>query len=183
LDVSKKEWEFYEQGFNDLCIIKAGSQEFKIDKKKLMASSSVLERMLKSGSKDAQAGIIRMENTSPKAVQSLIKFLHVHTLESPNEFISELYELADEYEIVDLKEKCSQILLGELHEDNVYERLVLSFKHEDEEFKGNILGYLKSNPAQFKGIIRSDAWANLILNDKQLAEEISDEVFKTLGLC
>jgi len=68
-----------------------------------------------------------MNDTIPAVVQAFVKYLHVHDVENSDEEVFGLYLLADKYEIVDLKEKCSRILIGKLDKENILDLLIMAF--------------------------------------------------------
>jgi len=179
--IAEKEWLFYQEGFTGPCIIEVGDQKFEIDKKKLMAHSPVFDRMFKSGMKEAQTGKVTLSDTTPIIIQALVKYLHVHYIEDLDEEALGLYFLADKYEITDLKDKCSRVLIGELNEGNILDRLIMAFRHSDKAFKEGVLDYLADRPGSFKEIMKSDEWRTFINDNMQLSREMIDEAFKSMN--
>jgi len=175
--IGKKEWSLYQEGFTGLCIIKVSDQKFE----RLMAHSIVFDRMLKSGTKEEKAGTITLKETTPSIVQSFFKYLHVHEVENSDEEALELYFLAHKYEIVDLKKKCSQILVGKLDEHNILDRLITAFRFKDIAFKRGVLDYLADRPGPFTKIMKSDEWPKFIADNMLLSREIVDEAFKSMN--
>lgn len=177
----EKEWALHQEGFTGLCIVEVGDQKFEVEKKRLMAHSIVFDRMFKSGMKEARTGTITLNDTTPTIFQALVKYLHVHNIEDSDEDALGLYFLADKYEIIDLKEKCSQTLIGKLNEDNILDYLIMAFQHNDKMFKQGILDYLADRPGSFKEVMKSEEWSKFTTDDLQLAREIIDEAFKSMN--
>jgi len=180
VEIQKSEWEFYEQGFKGSCMIKVNGQEFQIDKKKLMAHSPVFESMFKSGTQENN--VIQMEDVTPSTVNALIKYLHLHDISNLEGDAYGLYHLAKKYQIDDLQEKCSAILIEGLNSDNLFERMVIAFKHEDPSFKQGVLDYLIGRPENFKQIMISGKWKKLMDDNLEMSHEIINEFFKVMKL-
>jgi len=178
--IDTKEWKFFDGGFADWCTIRVSNHDFKIGKNKVMAFSSVFEAMFKSGMQEARTGIIMMNDTSPKAIQAMIKYVYTQKVTVSKEDAFELYSLADKYDIEGLKVKCSRILINGLNINNAFDYLALSINHNDEAFKQRVLDYLTSNMSdeKFKELILSPKWVKLLNEEKQVAREIVDEIFK-----
>jgi len=180
-EIDEKEWSLHQEGFTGPCIIEVGNQKFEVEKKKLMAHSIVFDRMFKSETEKEQTGTITLNDTTPTIVQSLVKYLHVHTIEDSEEKVLGLYFLAEKYEITGLKEECSRVLMDKLDKDSILDRLIMAFLHNDKVFKRGIFDYLADRPGSFKELIKSDEWYKFITNNMQLSREIIDEAFDSMN--
>jgi len=170
------------QEFKDPCIINAGNQYFQVDKQKLMSQSAVFERIFKSGIQEARDIIIPMEDVAPKTVNAFIQYLHLHKISNLGEEAVGLYKLAGDYQVSDLQKKCAEILVDGLNSDNLFERMVIAFKHEDPGFKQGILNYMIGHPGDFKQIMISSKWKKLMDENLEMSHEIVKEFFKVMKL-
>jgi hypothetical protein len=181
-DIKKKEWALYQEGYKDSCVIQVGDQKFPIEKKKLMTISAVFERIFKSEVQKTQARVIQMDEVSSATVDVFIQYLHLYDLANLDGEAFGLYKLAHTYEIADLKKRCSTILLDDLNSDNVFDRMVLAFKHNDPILKRGVFDYLADRPVNFKQIMISSEWKEFMNVNVELSHEIINEFFKIMNL-
>ncbi|GFY76919.1 hypothetical protein TNIN_131481 [Trichonephila inaurata madagascariensis] len=85
-----------------------------------------------------------------------------------------LYEAADKYEILALREKCSAFLEDHLSHTNVCDALVLADIHQDNDFKDVVQTYIIDHN---NGVFRSEEWISLMKNNSELAAETMQKVW------
>jgi hypothetical protein len=179
-----KEWDFHEQGFSELCTIQVNDQHFKVGKDKLMAASPVFEKMFQhSDMEEAKTDTLKIVDSSPAVIQSLVKFLYIQPIDCSEKIALEVYTLADKYDIALLKKECTRMLVAGLNDENVFDRLILAFGCNDGVFKKEIFDYfaMRSSDETFKKVLKSDQWKKFAFENGKSSNEIIDEVFKTLN--
>lgn len=80
----------------------------------LAARSDFFEQIFSSKDAEKICEIANVENVSKKAFKKFLLYLYTEELESPRAFVSDFLELARKFKIMDLKEKCEEILAKQL---------------------------------------------------------------------
>lgn len=114
--------------------IKAGSQEFAVSKEMLAAKSSVFAAMFRHNYQESQMNQMRIEDFSIKTVRALATYFNEGIAED-NECIVELYELAEKYNIPDLKSACGEVIYKHLDETTAFKLLRLANGYLSEDLR------------------------------------------------
>lgn len=96
-----------------------GKKEFKVHKAILAASSPMLSSMFETGMTEKEAGMCEIKNIDPEIFSALVQF--AYTAELPynfTEIVQKLYEVADYYQMEDLKLRCEEEIEKNLKEEN-----------------------------------------------------------------
>jgi len=175
----EKLYSLHEHGITGDCVLKVENQSFKVSKLILMAHSEVFERTLSTEMKEEEA-IIRIDNVRPEAMQQFIKYLHLKKLDTLDNFVQEMFILADRYFVESLRIDCVKSLTRTLNKDNIIERLQLAFVYNIVELKNYALSLVTdySFDGNFQYILQSNEWRKLSNENKNLVNEIINAVFE-----
>jgi len=181
-DLREKLYSFYGRASSDNCTIQVGERIFNVSKSVLISRSNVFDCMFNSATKEALENKVTISDVGPETMECFIRYLYLGKLDNLKEMAKDLFYLADKYDVKDLKEECVESLSEGFNTDNVLERLQLAFKHNDEVLKQAILDYVcsKTSDGNFNYIMKTDEWTSLMLESKQLADEIVDAVFSKI---
>ena len=131
----KKEAEFFaNEKFSDFTL-KACDKEYKVHKFILAAQSSVFENLF---SAEEVEGVKIFENLATISKDTFEDFLFYfyNGSEIRNKVISmELFKLAAEFDVSDLKSQCEEIIFNQLNEENVIEVYNLGSQHGSDNLK------------------------------------------------
>ncbi|CAL1291018.1 unnamed protein product [Larinioides sclopetarius] len=166
----------YEEG--TLCDTKlqTATETFNAHKSILAARSSVFKTMFTTDMREKATDRVIIEDLEADTVSRMLMFLYSDKLEDPNwDRAKCLYFAADKYNIITLKQKCSDFLKNSLQLSNCCELLLLADKHKDEDLKKSVQDYM----AQYQGaILRTEKWMDLEKSNPILVIE----TFRTMCL-
>jgi hypothetical protein len=138
--------------------------------------------MLTGNSIEAQTGVVEMVDASYEAVQAFVEFMYLERTDKFEELITELFILADKYEVPSLKYKCVKHLNDAITNENVLERLSFGFYFMDAELKKAALQHIINieNAMNYRVLFSSQGWNELCVKSRELAQEISTAIFNKL---
>lgn len=123
--------------------IKCGGQYLKVHKIVLSARSEVFKTMLQTDMKEAQTGVIEMQDMDVNYFQDFIEFLYTGVIrELTFDKAKALYEAGDKYAVKNLVYQCSEYLQDILSPENAFESFTLADAHSDEKLKERIITYI-----------------------------------------
>ncbi len=140
----------------------------------LSSRSKVLDMILTNDSAEAQSGELIIKEFGPNAVYCFIAFLYSgklppHSMNSNVNLTSEVFQLAEKYQVHSLREACCDVLLQNMSHNNASDILCLA-----RMFK---IGHLEERAKEFvaneaKDVVKTDSWEELISSDPKVAGEI-----------
>lgn len=116
--------------FSDI-VLRLNTEEFAVHKCILASRSSKFEAMFESNLCEVKENKIQIDYQYPELFKLMLHWIYCGEIGFPED-VFELFELmllADEYLIVDLKEKCEEDILSKLDEVNVMKMLILTEQH------------------------------------------------------
>lgn len=125
-------YNLYSTGsYSDVTIRVNGKTEFKVHKCILASRSSKFECMLNSSFMEGCSNYVDIKDTSPELFRLLLMWIYVGEIKFPIDLLDvfKLMLLADEYMLIDLKEKCEEDIKINLDEQKVLDILLLAEKH------------------------------------------------------
>ncbi|GIY18664.1 hypothetical protein CDAR_11861 [Caerostris darwini] len=128
----------------------------------LSARSPVFRAMFTSDMKENVQQCVEIPDVDADTMREMLRYIYTDTvtdLQWKNAY--KLYEVADKYGILNLKENCSSVLRSYLLATNACEVLILSYLHEDVELKKAVQNYILNHE---KEIIISENWKDLMKN-------------------
>lgn len=104
-------------------------EEFKVHKKFLADASPYFSRLFVTNMKEARDNLSNDDNFEPETFKKILKFIYEAALpEHFEEDAKDLYEVADYYELLRLKEICEQEVHSQLCLENAMEMYCWAFK-------------------------------------------------------
>ncbi|CAL1262217.1 unnamed protein product [Larinioides sclopetarius] len=142
----------------------------------LSARSPVFKAMFSNDMKEKINECVDIEDLNDDTVSRLLRYIYSAEVEELN-WVSaaNLYEAADKYEILSLKDLCSSYLMSNLCENNACEALVLADLHQDEDLKGFVQNFILKHVGV---IINSEEWKQLEETNLKLVYETTCLKFK-----
>ena len=130
-----KEEEYFESGeFSDFTI-KVRGKEFKVHKFILAAQSPIFERMFKNEALEGEQTLKNASNISENAFVDFLRYFYNGGLIKNEDNAMELFDLASEFEVANLKSESVEIILKKLNESNVIEVYNLGHHHGSDKLK------------------------------------------------
>ncbi|GBL98958.1 Speckle-type POZ protein [Araneus ventricosus] len=162
----------YEEGV--LCDVHllAEGMTFPAHKNVLSARSSVFKLMFTQDEKVMNSKEVNLPDVDAASVRKMLKFIYtdvVNDLDSGSAL--SLYTAAACYELVPLKNECSEFLKDNLNLLNVFDVLILAEKHNDDELQKEAKDFVLNHD---EDLLRSDKWEFFKKNYKQLAFDIME---------
>jgi hypothetical protein len=131
---SSSTWKYLDETMilTDLTIITSCDEVLKAHKSILSARSDVFKAMFTNNTKENQTGVIEMKATLSNVVKDFLSFIYCDTssfrLKDAVGFETELYNVAEKYEIEDLKCICLEAIYEKL--DEYYAMEFIEFAHK-----------------------------------------------------
>lgn len=138
----KKLSKLQESGIQTDFVIKVGDEEFKVHKCVLAMHSSVFEAMFNTECEESRTNQLKVTRFEAAAVKDFIHFLYNGVIRSIENAV-DLFELADKYDIEDLKSDAKEIILENINDSNAFEVFNLSYLHSAEDLKLKAFGEIQ----------------------------------------
>jgi hypothetical protein len=139
--------------------------------------------MLSRNSIEAKTGAVEMFDANYEAVQAFVEFMYLESTDKFEELATELFVLADKYEVPSLKCKCVKYLNDTITNENVLERLIVGFYYMNAELKKAALQHIVNveNAMNYRVLFFSQGWIELCEKRRKLAEEITTAILDKLS--
>jgi len=137
----------------------------------LSARSDYFRRMFDAGMKEAETGVVDIEDVDVDIFRGLLRFIYSGILPPPSvETVTKLLVAAERYGLAPLKESCAEAIADDVTVDNACETLVLADTHACANLKKKCVETIKKN---WNTITKQDAWKE-VKKDAALLSEIVD---------
>ncbi|GFT19007.1 speckle-type POZ protein [Trichonephila clavipes] len=145
------------------------TKTFSAHKNILSARSPVFKAMFTNEMKEKIKESVNITDVDAGTMHRILLYVYTDILEDLClETASPLYEAADKYQILSLRNKCSAFLMASLSVNNVCNVLILADMHQDNELKYSVQDYILRND---KVIFCSSEWKHLMDTHVKLAAE------------
>ncbi|KAF8770279.1 BTB and MATH domain-containing protein 42-like [Argiope bruennichi] len=135
----------------------------------LGSRSPVFKAMFSSDMKERIKDSVEVEDLSEDTVSRMLRYIYSAEVgELEWAAATQLYEAADKYEILTLRDACSSYLKKNLCLNNACEALVLADLHQDGNLKSFVQDFILRHG---KDIINSEEWEHLMETNVKLAAE------------
>ncbi|GBM80967.1 TD and POZ domain-containing protein 1 [Araneus ventricosus] len=150
--------------------LKTATETFPAHTVVLSARSPVFKSMFLTDMREKTNKCVDIEDLDADTVRQMLLFMYKDTLDNLDyESAKSLYFAADKYNIVSLKQKCSNFLKQNLLYSNCCDILLLADKHQDLELKKTAQDCIAKND---EAVFSSDEWKNLEENHPRLTIDI-----------
>jgi len=156
--------------------IKCDGKEFYCHQFLLTARSPVFEAMFKNKMMEQQTRSIDIDDFTSDVVENMLIFIYSGTTPSVDMKAKELLNIADKYQLQQLKNSLGEKLVSILDNDNCFEYLALGDLFRVDGLKKTALTFLKRNS---KKILMKENWKVGLENlPSSLAWEVMEEIVK-----
>lgn len=132
------------QDFSDITIF-CKNREFKVHKQILAARSPVFNKMFSNNMKEKNTNEVHIENVTAEAMEITIKFMYSGYAEIPYDQLEEVLDLAEQYDLQDLKQFCEVKIEHNLDIEKSVKLLIMAYKYNLPEPTRKILIFIKRN--------------------------------------
>jgi len=156
--------------------IKCDGKEFYCHQFMLTARSPVFEAMFQSKMMEQQTRSIDIDDFTSDVVENMLIFIYSGTTPNVDQKAKELLNIADKYQLQQLKNSLGEKLVSILDNDNCFENLALGDLFRVDGLKKTALTFLKRNS---KKILKKENWKEGLENlPSSLAWEVMEEIVK-----
>ncbi|GFR00815.1 tdpoz3 [Trichonephila clavata] len=142
----------------------------------LCARSPVFKATLTNDMKEMIKGSVDIMDLDADTVRRMLSYMYTDSVEDLQwESALRLYEAANKYEILSLREKCSDFLENSLSLTNACDALLLADRHHDHDFKMIVQTYIIDRD---KCVFSSEEWKMLMIKNSELAAETMHKVWQ-----
>ncbi|CAL1288907.1 unnamed protein product [Larinioides sclopetarius] len=165
----------YEEGsFSDITL-QADSQSFPVHKNVLSARSPVFRAMFQSDMKEKTVDNIDIPDLGADTLQLVLLYIYTDSVKDLQwESAIDVYRAADMYELLALKEKCSDFLKSKLSFSNACSILTLADLHHDDDLQKTVLGFIIEHDDEILG---SEIWKHFKNENVKLAMESMERIY------
>jgi len=157
-------------------IIKCEGREFYCHQFILSARSPVFEAMLKTKMKELESGSIAIDDFSKNVVEKMLVYIYGGMVPNIDKDAKELLNIAEKYQLQQMKISLGEKLVSILDNDNCIEYLAVGDLLHVKKLKDAALMYFKQN---VNSIVNKENWKEGLNNlPAMLGWEIMEEVLK-----
>lgn len=151
-------------------ILKVANKEFLVHQNILMARSTVFEAMLSHDMTEKNEGVIDVPDCDPESMQEFLHYVYCGKVENWSSDIAlGLYYLADKYNIIPLKGKCTEFLKKSLSISTVCDIIQLALNHSDSDLLEHSTEYFLNHVSD---ILSTDGWMSFLNSNSVAANEL-----------
>lgn len=155
-------------------VITNGNHAVKVHAAILSARSSVFRKFFKDPSHNR---VFTIAHASAEGLQDMLSFIYSSFIKIKDmDRAEELYMLAHEYEIPDLREVCS-LYMSNCTVDRALRTLILADKNQDDQLRGSSIDFIVRNLSEVKS---DEKWQSFAEENVDLVSEIFSNVSSTL---
>ncbi|GBL99082.1 Speckle-type POZ protein-like B [Araneus ventricosus] len=149
--------------------LRTNTQTFSAHKLILSARSPVFRATFTHDMKENMNGCVDIEDLDSDTVRRMLEFMYTDSLEDLEwENAKNLYFAADKYQILSLRQKCSNFMKNNINPCNCSDVLLLSELHNDPDLKRIAQEYILKHD---KDIFASEEWSYFMENHLQISAE------------
>ncbi|KAF8789786.1 TD and POZ domain-containing protein 4 [Argiope bruennichi] len=162
-----------EEGDLSDVILRTRSKSFPAHKCVLSARSPVFKAMFKDMEEKASK-YVEIPDMDGDTLRDLLSYIYTNEVgELKWQSALKFYRAADEYELLDLKKKCSIFLRSHLSASNACAVLILADTHHDQRLRGTAKDFIINQRKEF---FTSDAWRSFKEENFKLYVEILEQM-------
>ncbi|KAJ8687313.1 hypothetical protein QAD02_023107 [Eretmocerus hayati] len=136
---------FFKKDFSDIILLGPSGHQYHAHKVVLSAWSPILHSMCLLG------GEIMVPDLTDKAIEGLLEFLYCESVSNLENIASELYVVANRYDLEKLKTQCLKSMsTTNLTVENAPDILIFADKHNMKDLKMRTMHYINQHAAQVK---------------------------------
>ncbi|GBM97269.1 hypothetical protein AVEN_75797-1 [Araneus ventricosus] len=122
-----------EEGLFSDIILRNDIQSFPVHKNILSARCPNFEALFRCGMLNKDSNVVELQNLDGSTLRHLLLYIYTDTLDNLRwKDALDLFSAAADYELTDLKRRCSAFLKAYLSKSNVFDVLSLAGEHQDE---------------------------------------------------
>ena len=127
-------------------------KEYKCHKVILASVSDVFQTMFKSGKfiESREKCVIAEKKASLDVFERFLRFIYNGTIQDLEKYAFELYQIADRYQVLSLREICSRFLQSCLNVENVLDALLMGYCSSDQNLEHGAMEMIVKHRGTFK---------------------------------
>jgi len=150
--------------------LKVGDKEFQAHKSVLAARSQVFDSMFSQNMLENISGVINISDCDADVFEAFLTFLYSGQLdEIPSSIVVGLYDIADKYDLPELKKECVKRLIIELSVDSVCDALRVAALHEEKELMETAKKFFVENTEE---ILDNPNWESFQKDHQKIGNEL-----------
>ncbi|GIY64655.1 TD and POZ domain-containing protein 3 [Caerostris extrusa] len=160
---------YSDRDFSDV-ELKMDAESFFAHKVVLSSRSPVFKAMFLSDMKETANNCVDITDLSSETLRQMLLFMYTDTLEDLTwASTKDLYSAADKYDIISLRQRCTQLLQKQLSTSNACEALVFADLHQNSELKKMVQNYIMTHGRE---IFCSNEWRSFLKENPLMAAEV-----------
>ncbi|KFM63341.1 TD and POZ domain-containing protein 5, partial [Stegodyphus mimosarum] len=140
--------------------------------------SPVFAKLLSAAMQEKESNKVTITDMDHNTLKNFLSFVHSDSMVFENvQDIVDLYEVADKYEVLDLKYECARDLIRNLRPQNVCNALLLADMHSDRALKYTCIFYIQEFLDE---VSETESWKSFMKNSPELADETMNFSFSEI---
>ncbi|XP_057318314.1 speckle-type POZ protein B-like [Microplitis mediator] len=144
--------ELYDSKTNSDVILAVGDKIFKAHKLILSARSPVFFAMFTHEMKEKKENTVTISDIDPEIFEKILKFIYTDNIDDLDADAECLLELADKYQLLELKRLCEESLSKSVSIDNAIQLMILADLHNADKLLEFIFEFIIRN---FKDVVKT----------------------------
>jgi speckle-type POZ protein len=162
--------------YSDITILTNSNVRFSAHKLILGVRSPVFQAMLSSNLLEATSNEILIIDFSPDVIRLFIQFIYTDMCSTPDlqDNVTELYKMADKYQVNSLKNMCEKRMISSLTVSNVVEILLFADYHSVDFVKMSAIHFIVSHSKEIINAPESDYF-------ERITGDLANQIVKALA--
>ena len=147
INKNKNNHLFLEEQFSDVKLVTACGKVLKAHKCIVAADSPAFAAMFKHDMIENKSNTVNIPDVDHEVLKEMLRFIYMGEVEDIKKMASELFIVADKYDIQGLKSKCEKYIADNIAIENVMQIFELAVKYNAKQLKTRAMQFMKSNVA------------------------------------
>ncbi|GFU01509.1 TD and POZ domain-containing protein 4 [Nephila pilipes] len=161
--------------YSDL-VLKIGDDNLFVHKCILSSRSCVFANMFKHNMKENLTNCLEINDSDPVVIKTMINYMYCGEIEGLNpEIATQLYPVAEKYDMQDLKKECVDFIVSHLTIENVCDVLLLGNLHTDPELTHAAKNFIYMNAYKVQ---KTEKWLNITIEKPDMAFALNRAIIR-----
>lgn len=149
--------------------IKVKTEEFRVHRNILGARTPVFTSMFQHDMSEKNTGIVTLDDCEPHVFKEFLKYVYTSEIDCQLKNACGLYEMADKYQMNELKAECLKYLMNNFSVDTFCDVISIALLHSEEELLKLATFYFCKNT---RAILLTVQWQKFLKENPMYANEL-----------
>ena len=160
--------------YSDVSLL-VGDKIFAVHRLVLESKSDVFKAMFTSGMVEAKSGLVSIDDTNAEVIEEMLHYIYTGKTTKMSELSQELFQVANKYQIIDLRAKCEEYFIFNLTCENAVQILDLARVYELESLRKSVAAFVSKHE---EDMVKEQSYQEFLCRDLT-----ADRIVSILELC